>query len=458
MVAVSCRTAKDYQKLPVALPNSFSDTTNNTDVDSGISGISWKAFYNNEELVQLIDTALALNYDLNVAYRRVEEAEAYAKQARLNWLPSINANVSASTLNPSENSLTGLSLKNFLGREHIEDYNASVGLSWEVDIWGKIRKQKKAALANYLYTKEASRAIQTRLVSEVARSFYRLLMLDEQLKVSIANKQLSDTLVQMMQLQKQAGLITELGVQQTTFQNQTFALLISELKQKISVEENYQAILLGKLPGAITRSAKLIDQVVSDTLSAGVPVKVLSNRPEVKASEQNLEAANFRVGMARANLYPSLLINASGGLNAFEASKWLVAPASLFGTVAGGLTQPIFQRRLLKTNLEVAIIRRKEAELQFRQTVVQAFGEVRNALVSLDRLNEREQIVRAQVDLQLNAVQNAKYLFAGGLANYLEVITAQSNLIQTELTSADIKYQQLIAKVELYRALGGGWK
>jgi NodT family efflux transporter outer membrane factor (OMF) lipoprotein len=354
--------------------------------------------------------------------------------------------------------LNGKSLQSFIGQDHLEDYTLAVGLSWELDVWGKIKRQKEAALANYLQTYEGARAVQTSLIANIANSYFNLLMLDTQLDITRKNLALSDTIVQMMRLQKQAGQVTELAVQQTEVQRHTAALLIPQLEQQIAIQENTIRILSGELPAPITRSAELVNIHMWDDLPTGVPAAMLSRRPDVRAREMALVAANANVGIAKAQMYPSFNITATGGLNAFKASKWFVMPASLFATAAGTVAQPILEHRQLKTNLRVAEVQREEAVLSFRQTALNATGEVVNALVQIDKLKSQRQIASAQVDTLHKAISNASLLFRAGMADYLEVVTAQSNSLNAELGLANIQRQQLTAMVELYRSLGGGWK
>jgi NodT family efflux transporter outer membrane factor (OMF) lipoprotein len=453
----ACRVGRDYKRPALVLPDQFAGA-GTAPSDSSVAGLEWKKFFTDATLQDLISRALAGNYDMQLALKRIETADAYVKQAKVGWLPSVNLQASASTSFPSKNSLNGTSLNSFLGTDHIEDYSVGAALSWEIDVWGKIRRQKEAALASYLQTYEGARAVQTGLVSDIANSYYNLLMLDEQLKIAHSNVALSDTIVQMMRLQKTAGEVTELAVQQAVAQQQTAALLIPQLEQAQAIQENAIRILAGELPGSVARSTELNAVVLRDSLPTGIPAAMISRRPDVREGEMALVAANANAGVAQASMYPSLTITASGGANAFKASQWFTLPASLFGTVAGGITQPLFQRRQLKTQLEVAKIQREEAVIRFRQLALDAIGDVSNALIKLDKLKAQQQIATNQVNTLLLATQQAQMLFRSGMANYLEVITAQGKSLQAGLTQADITRQQLSASVELYRSLGGGYQ
>lgn len=457
VILAGCSVGKNYKRPDLKAPQQFSTTVSAG--DSSVATKSWKEFFTDTTLVRLIDKAIAGNYDLQLAIQRIAISQSYAKQARAAWLPAWSAQASASTSNPSENSLNGISLSNFLGTNHIEDFTLSTSISWEIDIWGKIRRQKQAALADYLQSFEAGRAIQTQLVAQVANAYYNLLMMDAQLAIAKRNVLLSDSIVQMIQLQKTAGEVTELAVQQAKAQQQNAALLVPQFEQAIALQENGLRLLLGDWPGAVSRTVELGNIVVTDTiLATGVPIDLLSHRPDVRASEKALVAANARVGVAQGNMYPSLNLTATGGLNAYEASNWFSMPASLFSSVAGSLTQPIFQRRALRTQLEVAKAEREQRVIEFRQSVTGAVHEVTNALVKLDKLKTQQDVATTRAETLQQAVQNARLLFRSGMANYLEVITAQTNALQAELAKADVTRQQLSARVELYQSLGGGWK
>ena len=451
----ACSVGKKYQRPTVQLPEQFENVAPS---DSSVAGIEWKNFFKDATLISLIDSALKNSYDLQLAVKHIEEAQAYVKQAKMNYVPTIDLSASATTTNPSDNSLDGKSLQSIINKNHIEDYTLSATVSWDVYSWGKIKYQKEAALANYLQTYEGARTVQTTLIAEIATGYYNLLMLDEQLNIAQKNVALSDTLVNMMKLQKVAGQVTELAVQQTEVQQQTAALLIPQLEQQIAIQENTIKILSGELPSSIERTGSIDSAFVWNDLSTGLPAELLSRRPDVRANEMALVAANANVGAAKASMYPSLNITASGGLNAFKASKWFTMPASLFYTGAAGIVQPVLEHRNLKTQYEVAEVRKDEAVINFRQSVLNAGGEVVNALVELDKLKTQQQISHAQVDTLHKAIGNATLLFKSGLADYLEVITAQSNSLTAELNLADVQRQRLSAAVELYRALGGGWK
>jgi NodT family efflux transporter outer membrane factor (OMF) lipoprotein len=460
----ACKVSKDVATPQPQLPTDFQQsartTTAATGTDSaGIAGLSWKDFFTDPALQQLIDSAMARNYDMQLAMKNIQSARLILGQSRLGYLPQVDLNVTGSTSRPSDNSLNGISLSQFLqGKKHIEDYNANVAVSWEADIWGKIRNQQSRALASYLQTEEARKAIQTDVVAGVSQGYYNLLMLDAQLAIAKRNLSLNDSTLQMIRLQFNAGQVTALGVQQSEAQEQVAAALIPQLEQELLLQENALSILAGQLPSSIVRNTTLDQVPVKEDISAGVPTAMVSRRPDVRSSELALTIANANVGIAKASMYPTLTITAQGGLNSFKASNWFNIPASLFGVVGGGLTEPLFRRRELKTQYELAKIEREKTVIEFRQSVLVAVGEVSDALGRIEKLKQQHEIVASRVNTLRQATNNADQLFRNGLASYLEVITAQGNVLQSELELASLKREQLDAVVGLYKSLGGGWK
>jgi multidrug efflux system outer membrane protein len=440
--------------LPEVAPALF---RNNTPKDSSSIGeLPLKSFITDFTVQNLIDTALVKNYDMQIALKNINAAEVLFKQSKLGYLPELKLQIAASTSRSSDNSLNGLTLKQFTGSAQIEDYTANLGLFWEADIWGKIRNQKAGALASFLQTGEARKAIQTRLVSNVAQGYYNLLMLDAQLEIARENLKLNDSTLRIIKFQFDAGQVTSLAIQQAEAQQLNAAQLIPKLEQNVTIQENALSALIGVLPKAINRSSRLDKMVIPQDLNAGFPSEVLSRRPDIKSAELALTVANAKVGVAKASLYPTLAITASGGINSFKASNWFNVPASLFGLVSGGITQPIFQRGQLKTNLALAKIDREKTVIQFRQAVLNAVGEVSDELTKVEKLKDQYSIAERRTMTLQQASKNASLLFKSGKADYLEVITAQGNLLQSELELASIKTEQLNAVVGLYRSLGGG--
>jgi HAE1 family hydrophobic/amphiphilic exporter-1 len=460
----ACKVSKDMAIPAAQLPISFQGSARTvpagavTADTAAMASIPWKDLFTDLTLQQLIDSAIAHNYDMQLALKNIESARLVLGQTKLSYLPEIDLNVTANTSRPSDNSLNGISLSQFLGSKHIEDYSANASLSWEADIWGKIRNRQSRALATYLQSEEARKAVQTNIVSGVSRGYYNLLMLDAQMAIARRNLSLNDSTLQIIRLQFNAGQATALGVEQSEAQEKVAAALVPQLEQEELLQENALSILSGRLPAQIVRSITLDQIPMREELSAGLPIEMVNRRPDVRSSELALTIANANVGIAKASLYPSLVIMAQGGLNSFKTSNWFNIPASLFGIVGGGLTEPLFKHREFKTKYELAKVDRERSVIQFRQSVLVAVGEVSDALGKIEKLKEQQEIVASRVSTLQQATSNANMLFRNGLATYLEVITAQGSVLQSELELASLKREQLDAVVELYKSLGGGWK
>ncbi|MCG2615853.1 efflux transporter outer membrane subunit [Terrimonas sp. NA20] len=457
VLLLSCRVGKSYKQPELVLPAQFDTTTSFADTSS-IADIPWTDFFTDTTLKSLIGKGIQYNHDLLIAVKRLEAAQLQAKQAKLLYLPDVNLGITGQYNRPSDNSLNGLSAQGFLQKSHIESYSAAVTLSWEADIWGKIKGRKEIALTQYLQTGEALKAVQTQLVSQIAQGFYNLLMLDKQLQIAQKNLALNDSFLIATKFLKDAGNISILAVQQAESQKQATSLLIPQLEQEIALQENMLQLLTGQLPGKLGRRTSLGDITLQDKLSTGLPVSMVSRRPDVRADELALVIANARVGVAQADMYPALTLTAGGGLESFRSSNWFNIPGSLFGLAAGSILQPVFRKGALKTQFEVSKLEREQAVIRFRQSVLQASTEVSNALVQTDKLKQQQAIASSQTDTLKKAVVNAQWLFKSDMASYLEVITAQGNALQAELNLAMIQRSRLNAMVELYRALGGGWK
>ncbi len=452
---LSCNVTKPYQQPDLNLPQqyqsvAFSDTAN-------IANIQWEDFFTDATLKSLIKKGIDYNYDLQAAVKRIEIARQQLLQAKNLELPTISGTVSGQYNRPSENSLNG-SFADLTGSKHYDDYNAGLNLSWEADIWGKLRSQKKEALLQYLQTYEAKKTVQTQIVADIAEGYYNLLMLDEQLRIADSSLALADSTLKQTQLLKDAGESNSLSVEQTQAQRESVALLIPQLQQSIALQENALSQLTGQFPQSIERQTQLSNIDVPQQLAAGLPAALVSHRPDVRSAEMDVEIANQQVGITQANMYPNLNITANGGLESLKTSNWFNIPGSLFGIVSGSLVQPILGQRALKTNYEVAKAQREQSVIKFRQSVLGAVTDVSNSLVQIDKLGEQEKIASSQVATLARATDNASLLYKSGMANYLEVITAQNSSLQAQLNLASTHCQQLIAAVSLYKSLGGGWQ
>jgi len=465
----ACKVGRDYQRPATDLPAAYRSGDSLTD-SVGIADIPWREFFSDSALIDLIDSALVHNHDLQTALKNIQIANQYVKRSKAAFFPQVEADVAGVNQQRRSEHFYSNPSSGWYGDDgpgsdppdvlfnYQSQYYSVLGTSWEIDIWGKLRRQKEAAIAEYLTTQEARKAVQTSLIAAIADGYYNLLMLDAQMEVARRNLRLNDSTLRIVELQYDAGEVTALAIQQTESQKLVAAALIPSLEQEISIQENTLMALTGRMPDGVVRASSLAELPTDDAFSVGVPLHLMRNRPDVRSAELSLQAANAEVGVAQAFRYPSLSISATVGINAMLPQNWFNVPGSLIGGFIGGLTQPVFSGRRLKTQHEVAKLERDKAELELHQTVLDATVEVSNALIMVQKLRERYEIAEQRVSTSQKAVHNANLLFRSGYASYLEVITAQSNALNSELDLTSIKQQQLNAKVELYRALGGGWK
>lgn len=340
----------------------------------------------------------------------------------------------------------------------MEDYTTSLSFSWEADIWGKIKGRKEQALVEYLKTQEAAKAVKTQVVSAVVQGYYNLLMLDTQLEITKSNLAYADNTLKFLTKQQELGLTTALAVQQQEIVKDQILKSIPAIESSVTTQENALSLLTGSMPGKIERSASLNNVQSPDQMAAGIPSELLSYRPDIKTAEFEVRKSAAAIHVAKMSMYPSLNITAQGGVNAFQISKWFSVPGSLFGMVAGAVAQPILNGKQLKTQYEQSKVLADQAEINFKQSVLKAVGEVSDALVQIQKLEEQQKIAEGLAVKSGEAVKKADLLFKYNSATYVEVIIAQTNKLQAELELASLKTQRLNAITALYRSVGGGWQ
>lgn len=450
----SCTVGKKYARTDLAIPENYRQPATSVTADS--VALPWKTFFRDPVLVNLIQNALDRNNDISIAMMNMEQLGLSYKQAKMGLLPTANLSIGANRSFLSKNSLNGSLSEQFIGTSYLDDYNASISVSWEADIWGKAKMQKEATRANYFAQKENLAALKTRIIVQVAQAYYNLISLDEQLIIARRNIDLSDSTLFIMQLQFKSGQVNSMAVDQAEAQKKTAELLIPLAMQNIAVQENALSILCGTYPDSISRSGNLNDAMPEQVFPAGVPAQLLSRRPDVKSAELTVISANARTGLAKAAMYPTISITPQIGSNSFKASSWFDLPGSLTKTIGANLTQPIFQKRALKTAHEIAQLDQEIANAQFKQTVLTAVGEVSDAMARSGFASERLALIVERSSSLDKSRKDALMLYKSGMATYLEVITAVNNSLQNDLEKIGIKREKLNALTDMYRALGGG--
>lgn len=453
VLLTSCVVGKKYSRTDLNAPEKYRE-------DITLTGDTilhpWKSYYKDPLLVDLIEKALVKNNEVLIAMKSMEQLDLTYKQAKLSLLPTLDFDAGASRSYQSKNSLNGSLSAQFTNKDYLDDYSANLRLSWEVDIWGKAAMQKRDAKAGYFAQKENLSALKTRIIVQVAQSYYNLLGLDEQLKIAQKNIDLSNNTLSMMQLQYNSGTISSLALYQTEAQKKTAELLVPLAEANIAVQENALQILCGEYPDSIKRSGNLNVAEFNVVLPSGVPASLLSRRPDVKAAEYAVMSANAKTGLAKATMYPALSLSPSIGVNSFQFDTWFNFPGSVTKTIAANLAQPIFRKKQLRTAYEIAVIEQEKAVIQFRQSFIVAVGEVSNAMSQLKNADKRMELATEKAVSLDKATNDATLLYKSGMATYLEVIVAQNSALQNDLDVVTVKLEKLNAAINLYRALGGG--
>ena len=396
--------------------------------------MSWDVMFTDPLLQEWIQTGLDYNTDLNVARLKVQEAEAALLSARWALLPGADFNM--------QGGLPG-------------QFSASLGASWQADIFGGLRNAKRRAQAALEQSEAYSQAVQTQLVATIAESYYTLLMLDEQLSISTRTMNTWEESIRTLEALKRAGKTNEAAVLQAKANKLGVEANILTLEKEILAIENSLCALVGIVPMPITRST-LADQELPEALSAGVPAELLSRRPDVRQAELALAQAFYSVNSARASFYPNVTLSGTLGWTTGNGNI-VLDPGSLITNLIAGLTQPVFGRGVNKARLQAAQAQHEQAGYLFRQSLLNAGVEVNNALTMWQTAKKRVELGKKQIVSLQAAVWNTQLLMKHGNADYLEVLTAQKNLLQAELTEASDKLDEIKSIINLYRALGGGY-
>ncbi|PVH24463.1 efflux transporter outer membrane subunit [Sphingobacterium corticibacter] len=465
-----CKVGKKYVQPELDLPETYRGDTIAYFADTiSIGRIDWRTFFQDTILKDLIDSALVNNNDMRTALLNIEIADQQVRQNRANFLPSAEARIASANRQWRSRDFISAPPSKYYGdggRELPENmyvllsqFGTDISFSWELDIWGKIRNRQDMVVADYLETHEARKAVQTNLIARVAMGYFNLLMLDAKIEVAKRNVQLNDSTLQIIKLQYEAGEITALAIQQTESQRLLAASLVPELEKEIALQENALRVLAGEMPDRISRGNSF-DELLDDAndISLGTPVEVIRNRPDIRSAELQLISANANANVQQAMRYPALTIGGTLGVNAMLPKNWFNIPGALLGGIAGDITAPIFQNRQLKTQYEIARLERDQAEIGLQQKVLEAVGEVSDAVITVGKQREQLEFAEQRVSNSALAVRNAGLLFKSGYASYLEVITAQSNALDSDLALVELRQQYLASYIDLYRSLGGGWR
>lgn len=446
-----CTVGPDYRRPDVAVPAAFrGQAAGAPGGPDSIADLAWWKVFQDEQLQQLIRTALQTSYDVRIAAARVLDAQAQVVITRSFQFPSVNlsGNTVYTRITGDRPPLTAEETFNPAG---------SLDLSWELDFWGRVRRATEAARAQLLATDEARHAVLTTLVSSVATAYLQLRELDLELEIARRTLTSRQASLRLAQLRAAGGVSSLIDVRQAEVLVITAAQAIPDTERRIEQTENLISILLGRNPDAVPRGRPLAGQIALPSLPPGLPASLLERRPDVRLAEQLLVAANAQIGVAKAAFFPQVILTGSAGVGGSLAGGTLFGPLGLFG-IGPQVSLPIFNTGRIQAGVDSAEARQQQASLQYLQVIQQAFREVSDALVGYRRLQEFRIQQQQLTDTLRDAGRLSTLRYRGGVTSYLEVLDTERQLFTAELQLAQAQLNELLAVVQLYRALGGGWQ
>lgn len=449
----SCMVRKEYERPQNAVDEKLYRTDMLPKDSMSIGNVSWKEIFTDPVLQKHIDRALENNLDVRIAVQNIISAEAYLKQAKAAYEPTVSVGPNYTFQTQSINTQFGQIIGE---RRYVNQFDITASIGWEADIWGKLKSQQKAQLATYLGTLAAHKAVKSDLVASIASAYFQLLTFDDQKKIIQKTIKLREDNLETTKALKDAGVLTEVAVQQSQALVYNAKSLLIDIDTQISLLENTVSLLMG-IPSQKIERTTLESQKIPNTLAVGFPVNLLSNRPDVMRAEFNLMNAFELTNVARAQFYPTLRLTGSGGVQSVDIDH-LFSVNSLFANVVTGLAQPVLNRRQIKTNYEVSLANKETAYLNFRKTILNAGKEVSDAIKVFSVQDSFIDLKKKELQSYQKSVDFSQELVNYGMANYLEVLNASVNSLNAELNISNAEYNKMRAAVKLYQALGGGWK
>ena len=444
------------------LPASFSNANSSNDT-TNIAKVKWRDFFDDPYLNALIDTALKNNQELNITLQEIEIARNEVRARKGEYLPFVDLKGGGGVEKVgryTHQGVTDATTEYEPGKEMpepLQDYLLGAFASWEVDIWHKLRNAKKSAMLRYLSSVEGKNFMVTRLVAEIANSYYELLAFDNQLEILQHNIQIQQNALEIVRLQKMATRVTELAVRKFEAEVLKNQSKLYYAEQKIYETENKLNFLVGRYPQSIARDPTNFNKSLSRIFQAGVPSQLLENRPDIKQAELELEAAKLDVKVAKANFYPGLGISAGVGFRAFDPSHLVKSPESIFYSIAADLTSPLVNRNAIKAAYNGANVKQIQVVFEYEQTVLKAFIEVANQLSNISNLQKSYDLKDLEVEALTESIAISNNLFRSARAEYMEVLLTQRDALESKFELVETRKEQLTAKVNIYQALGGGW-
>lgn len=449
----SCMARKEYERPKNVVDEKLFRTDMLPSDSTSIADISWKEIFTDPILQGHISKALENNLDIRIALQSINSAEAYLKQSKAAYQPTLSIGPNYTFQTQSINTQFGQIIGE---RRYVNQFDITASIGWEADIWGKLRAQEKAQLATYLGTVAAHKAVKSSLVASIASAYYQLLTFDAQKRIITETIAVREKNLEATKALKISGTVTEVAVQQSEALVFNAKSLLIDIDTQIQLLENTMSLLMGEPSHSIERST-LEGQNLPIDLKLGYPTQLLANRPDVMRAEYSLMNAFELTNSAKAQFYPTLKLTGSGGLQSVDIDH-LFSVNSLFANVVAGLAQPILNKRQIKTNYDVSLANQETAYLNFRKTVLTAGKEVSDAIRVFSVQDSFIELKQKELDAYKKSVDYSQELVNYGMANYLEVLNASVNSLNAELNISNARYSKMKAAVELYQALGGGWK
>lgn len=451
-------------KVPLKSENRSVPSSYNTSFDTTNTGrIIWRKYFSDPNLVALIDTALKNNQELNITMQEIEIAKNEVKARKGEYLPFAGIQAGAGLDKAPRYTRDGAVEENLEIKpgkkfpEPLGDFGINAFFSWELDVWKKLRNAKNAAAARYLGTIEGKNFMVTNLVSEIANSYYELIALDNQLSIVQQNIEIQQNALQMTRQLKDAAKVSQLAVNRFEAQLLNTKNLQYDIQQQIVETENRINFLTGRFPQPIVRSSASFNSIVFDSISAGIPSQLLENRPDIRQAEQELIASKLDIKAAKASFFPSIKISASVGFQAFNPAVWF-NPQSLLYSVFGDLLAPLINRNAIVAAYKGARAKQIQAVYKYEQTILNAYVETANQLSGIDKYTQSYNTKANEVDILNQSITVSESLFKSARADYMEVLLTQREALESRMQLIEIKKKQLNAEVNIYKALGGGWR
>lgn len=448
-------TPKENLKIPEHFPT---DAADEDAAKENLAQKNWKLFFTDEQLTSLIEIALKNNQELNILDQEISIAnnEVMARQGE--YLPKVGIGAGYEHEKVGEFTSQGASDAANGVPKYLNNREVGLRASWEVDIWKKLRNLAKSAYYKYLSSIEGRNFAVTQLVGEIAGDYYELMALDNQLEIIERYIKNLEQAQEVVQLQLTAGRATSLAVKRFAAEVTKNQSRKYEIEQRIVVAENHLNTLLGRLPQPIERDSKKLAKIEMQEVDAGLPVVLLDNRPDIKQASLKLEAAKLEVKAVKTQFYPSLSIDAALGYQSFNSRHFIDTPTSLFYNVAGGITAPLLNRQAIKADYFSANNRQVQAVYDYEQTYIKAFSEVSNQLAAVKNLNQIYALKTQQNGSLAESVEISNILFKAARTDYLDLLLTQRDYLESQMELIEVKQRQLSSYVNLYKALGGGWR